>query len=167
MIGGGRWWFAFCCFAWLSPGEVMAADWTVDPGIGTISALVETFAAPGDTLTLRDGVFLDNVALPDGDWTIRAANPGGAIIDGSGADSAAVVMSGNLFLRGLEVRGGKGHVVLEILGTKGGGGVCILGQHVLSSLGCKGLCLPGQRGSGGSGLARWSGVGGCHPIASP
>ena len=111
-----------------------AAEWFVDPGTGTITKVLATGAAPGDTLTLGKGTYYDNVSLPDGDWTLRSVVPGVAVLDGTNTDSVIYARTGNLVLDGLILQHGRGHNYEDSPSFRAGGAVCIRGFEHFSSL---------------------------------
>ena len=83
---------------------------TVQPGSGTLQAAVDA-ASDGDELILEDGTYTgsgSNVLDIGKSITIRAQNPGQAILDGEEAQGVVSITSGSVELTGLNIT--KGYV---------------------------------------------------------
>ena len=81
---------------------------TVQPGSGTLQAAVDA-ASDGDELILEDGTYTgsgSNVLDIGKSITIRAQNPGQAILDGEEARSVVSITSGTVELIGLHITKG-------------------------------------------------------------
>ena len=87
----------------------------VEPGTGTIQSALD-ISSSGDTLILKDGSYLSSGAREHGcsqvvkilkDITIRAQNPGNAILDGENARRVVWIIAGTVVIEGLQVTRGR------------------------------------------------------------
>ena len=90
-------------------GRALVVTHNVAPGAGTLQAALNT-AYAGDELVLADGTYTGNgsnhVLEIGKNITIRALNPGQAVLDGENARRVIYISSGTVALNGLNITKG-------------------------------------------------------------
>ena len=101
--------------------EPLAGIHLVEPGTGTLQAALDQ-AAAGDELVLANGNYTagggDQVVSINQTITIRALNPGQAVLNALGARRVVTINGGTVLLEGLNITGGRA-------GNGYGGGICV------------------------------------------
>jgi len=83
---------------------VSAADVAVQPGAGSLANAIAG-AAPGDVLTLSDGIYDGPITI---DRTLTLTGTAGTVIDGGHKGTVVTITGDDVVLRGVTVTGSGG-----------------------------------------------------------
>ena len=116
--------------ALMVPVPSMAAVLRVPSDYPTIQSAVD-HAQDGDKIRIAAGTYLENLAIGK-DVALEGAGAGSTFIDGSGAPDSTVLVTGDVTIEKVTIRGGSGRVHLPDHGITIGGGVENQGTLTLS-----------------------------------